>query len=99
MNTPATRFAYATRLNGFCLVDELRPFRSPWHAHRKVQLLAATSGTLRLEADGGQWVVSPQRAALLDSGVEHRAGSCAGWVARTRAKAMLPQQQLQCKSW
>ncbi len=62
----------ATRLNGFCLVDELRPFRSPWHAHRKVQLLAATSGTMRLEADGGQWVVSPQRAALLGSGVEHR---------------------------
>ncbi|HTJ40688.1 MAG TPA: helix-turn-helix transcriptional regulator [Kofleriaceae bacterium] len=56
----------------FVLDDELRPFRSGWHAHGRHQILYAARGALRLEIEGAQWLVPPQRAAWLAAGVAHR---------------------------
>jgi AraC-like DNA-binding protein/mannose-6-phosphate isomerase-like protein (cupin superfamily) len=59
----------------FCLSDEAPPFASGWHAHRKHQLLYASAGTLRLEVEDRQWLLPPQRAAFIRSGVAHRVRS------------------------
>ncbi len=62
----------SVRLSGFCLVDAMPATNSPWHAHRKHQLLALTQGALKLETDGAQWLVTPHRAAFIRAGVSHR---------------------------
>ena len=67
----------------FVLEDELRPFRSAWHAHRRHQLLYSRRGALRLEAEGRQWLVPPQRAAWLCAGVSHRVSASAPVSLRT----------------
>ncbi|OJT22056.1 AraC family transcriptional regulator [Archangium sp. Cb G35] len=56
----------------FCLSDELSPFTSAWHAHRKHQLLYSAQGALHLEVEQAQWLLPPQRAAWLRSGTRHR---------------------------
>ena len=45
----------------------------PRHSHRKAQLLFADSGMITLEADAGLWVVPPQGAVWIPSGLVHRA--------------------------
>jgi AraC-like DNA-binding protein/mannose-6-phosphate isomerase-like protein (cupin superfamily) len=56
----------------FGLADELEPFVSRWHAHRKHQLLYSASGALHLEVEGAQWLLPPQRAAWIPSAMRHR---------------------------
>lgn len=56
----------------FCLADELSPFTSAWHVHRKHQLLYSARGALLLEVDRAQWLLPPQRAAWLRAGTRHR---------------------------
>lgn len=56
----------------FGLADELAPFDGEWHAHRLHQLLYAAEGTLRLETEGAQWLLPPQRAAWIAAGTSHR---------------------------
>lgn len=56
----------------FCLTDELTPFTSSWHTHRRHQLLYAARGALHLEVAHAQWLLPPQRAAWLAGGTRHR---------------------------
>ncbi|MFN7132675.1 MAG: AraC family ligand binding domain-containing protein [Myxococcales bacterium] len=59
------------RADAFGLAEELAPFASEPHAHRKHQLLYASEGSLRLRTDEREWLLPPQRAALLPAGVPH----------------------------
>lgn len=38
----------------FCLADELSPFTTPWHVHRRHQLLYSAHGALRLEVESAR---------------------------------------------
>lgn len=60
------------RLSAFALADVLVRSDSGFHAHDKHQLLYAAEGALRLETDGGLWLVPPERAAFVQAGLRHR---------------------------
>ncbi|MCY1077947.1 AraC family transcriptional regulator [Archangium lansingense] len=62
----------AVEAPAFCLADELLPFTSAWHSHRKHQLLYSSQGVIHLEVEREQWLLPPQRAAWLRSGTRHR---------------------------
>jgi AraC-like DNA-binding protein len=62
----------AVPASAFCLTDELTPFASGWHTHRRHQLLYAARGALHLEVAHAQWLLPPQRAAWLAGGIRHR---------------------------
>lgn len=62
----------AARAPAFGLLDELRPFRSEWHQHRRHQILYAVRGLLHLEVAGDSWMLPPHRAAFLAAGTPHR---------------------------
>src|SRR5262249_23991830 len=62
----------AVPLSAFGLEDDCGPLVSERHAHEKHQLLYAAAGTLKLEAEDGQWLLPPQRAAWIRAGVSHR---------------------------
>lgn len=64
-----------SRAPSFVLEDELPPFSSGWHTHRRHQILYSQRGSLRLQVGGAQWLVPPQRAAWLAAGVPHRVWS------------------------
>lgn len=61
----------AVDLGGFGLADEHAPGLTPEHAHAKHQLLYAERGSLELVAEGGRWLLPPQRAAWIGAGVAH----------------------------
>jgi AraC-like DNA-binding protein len=63
---------HRARAASFVLEDELPPFRSEWHRHRRHQILYSRRGALRLQVGGKQWLVPPQRAAWLAAGVSHQ---------------------------
>src|SRR5689334_1024734 len=67
----------------FGLADQLRPFRSEWHQHRRHQLLYAASGAMRLEAADGQWLLPPQRAAWIPRRLRHRVSASGPIALRT----------------
>ncbi len=46
-------------------------FRIEAHAHRKAQLVYASSGVMTVRTEHGTWVVPPQRAVWVPGGVEH----------------------------
>lgn len=46
-------------------------FVLPSHAHKRGQLLYASSGVLSVSTDEGSWVVPPQRALWIPAGVMH----------------------------
>lgn len=60
------------RAASFVLDDELLPFTSEWHKHKRHQVLYSRRGALRLQVGGVQWLVPPQRAAWLAAGTPHR---------------------------
>jgi AraC-like DNA-binding protein/mannose-6-phosphate isomerase-like protein (cupin superfamily) len=60
------------RAASFVLDDELAPFASEWHRHKRHQVLYSRRGALRLQVGGVQWLVPPQRAAWLAAGTPHR---------------------------
>lgn len=62
----------ATPAEAFCLTDELEPFASGWHSHRRHQLLYSARGALHLEVADAQWLLPPQRAAWIAGGTRHR---------------------------
>ena len=62
----------AVSLLAFGLSDDRTPFDTGWHAHRHHQLLYAVRGTLELQSLGLRWLLPPQRAAWIASGVQHR---------------------------
>jgi len=59
-------------LAAFAYLDSDQNIRYDWHAHQRHQLIYAFSGTLRLEAENGIYLLPPQRAAWISAGVSHR---------------------------
>lgn len=59
-------------LESFAFLDQADNIRYDWHAHTRNQLLYAFSGTLRLEAENGLYLLPPQRAVWIPAGVLHR---------------------------
>ena len=55
----------------FRLRDNETPIEVPLHNHRRAQLLFAEKGIMQVHTDAGIWVVPPQRAVWLPSGVDH----------------------------
>lgn len=62
----------ASPLAAFAYLDSDRNIRYDWHAHQRHQLIYAFSGTLRLEAANGIYLLPPQRAAWIPAGISHR---------------------------
>jgi AraC-like ligand binding domain len=46
-------------------------FETGFHSHRKAQFVMAVSGVMTCEAEGGIWIVPPQTAIWMPSGIEH----------------------------
>jgi AraC-like DNA-binding protein len=42
-----------------------------WHRHKRAQLIFASSGVMVVKTHEGTWVIPPQRAVWVPSGVEH----------------------------
>lgn len=62
------------------LADEYAAgFTDPFHSHERAQLLYASSGIMSVEATSATFVVPPQRALWIPSGVVHQV-SCRGAV-------------------
>jgi len=59
-------------LESFAFLDQADNIRYDWHAHKRHQLLYAFSGTLRLEAENGLYLLPPQRAVWIPARVLHR---------------------------
>lgn len=59
-------------LESFAFFDQADNIRYDWHSHSRHQLLYAFSGTLRVEAENGIFLLPPQRAVWLPAGVLHR---------------------------
>jgi len=60
----------------FGLAEEIPPgIHGRWHQHARHQLLYAASGALHLETARGRWLLPPQRAAVIGTGVNHRVHS------------------------
>jgi AraC-like DNA-binding protein/quercetin dioxygenase-like cupin family protein len=47
-----------------------------FHSHECCQLIYAIQGVMRIEAEGGIWVVPPTRGVWLKEGVSHRVTMC-----------------------
>jgi AraC-like DNA-binding protein len=62
----------ASPLTAFAYLDSDQNIRYDWHAHQRHQLIYAFSGTLRLEAENGFYLLPPQRAAWIPAGISHR---------------------------
>lgn len=54
-------------------------FRDPEHSHERIQLLYASSGVMSVVTDTTSYVIPPQRAVWIPSGVPHEV-SCRGPV-------------------
>jgi AraC-like DNA-binding protein len=63
---------HTSSLEAFAYLDSDQNIRYDWHAHTLHQLMYAFSGTLRLEAENGIYLLPPQRAAWIPAGVKHR---------------------------
>jgi AraC-like DNA-binding protein len=62
----------ASPLESFAYLDSADGITYDWHSHSRHQLLYAFSGTLRVEADSGLYLLPPQRAMWIPAGVMHR---------------------------
>lgn len=62
----------AASADAFAYLDRADKVTYDWHAHSRHQLLYAFSGTLRLEAESGLFLLPPQRAAWIPARVAHR---------------------------
>ena len=56
----------------FVLSDWHDRVKVPWHAHRRAQLLHVSAGVMTVLTRHARYIVPPQRAVLIASGVEHR---------------------------
>jgi AraC-like DNA-binding protein len=72
-----------TRQDVFVLAERYDSGPGHWHRHRRAQLIHAGGGVLTVHSEGGQWVVPPQRAVWIPSGVLHRVSSLKGFWLRT----------------
>jgi AraC-like DNA-binding protein len=65
----------AARRSAFVLYDRHEAGILPWHSHRRLQLLHVSEGVLTVQTEDAAWVVPPERAVWVPSGVLHRAQS------------------------
>jgi AraC-like DNA-binding protein len=77
--------------------DYAAHFVLPRHAHRRGQLLYATTGVVTVITDGGSWVVPPRRALWIPAEVAHEvrmsgAVSTRSAYVRSEAAGALPTQ-------
>jgi len=56
----------------FALHERERHLAYGWHAHSRHQLIYSLSGRVILESQGARWLLPPQRAAWIPSGLRHR---------------------------
>ena len=56
----------------FVLSDRHARADVPWHRHRRVQLLHVSAGVLTVRTRTARFVLPPQRAVWIGSGIEHR---------------------------
>jgi AraC-like DNA-binding protein len=57
------------------LEDHQQPSEGHWHSHRRAQLVHAAEGVLTVQSQAGRWVVPPQRAVWVPSGMLHAVSS------------------------
>jgi AraC-like DNA-binding protein/mannose-6-phosphate isomerase-like protein (cupin superfamily) len=57
------------------LEETCEPTQGNVHAHRRAQLVHAAEGVITVRADGGIWVVPPQRAVWVPAGTRHAVSS------------------------
>jgi len=62
----------ASPLAAFAYLDTADGITYDWHSHTRHQLLYAFSGTLRVEAGSGFYLLPPLRAVWIPAGVMHR---------------------------
>lgn len=56
---------------------------TPWHRHKRAQLVFATSGVMVVRTRQGAWVIPPQRAVWVPAGMEHETQSIGQVAMRT----------------
>ncbi len=61
----------SSSLEAFAYLDTSDKVVYDWHSHSRHQLLYAFSGTLRVEVEGGVYLLPPQRAVWIPAGVNH----------------------------
>ena len=64
-------------------VDHPTDGKTPWHSHRRSQLLYAAEGVMTVATRQETWIVPPQRAAWMPAGIEHRLAFSGGIRFRT----------------
>ncbi len=64
-----------SRARSFGLADEAEAVLTPWHTHRKHQVLYAERGSMRLWMGEAVWMVPPGRAAWIPARTRHRVGA------------------------
>lgn len=65
----------------FVLADRHDGVKVPWHVHRRVQFVHVSAGVLTVMTRHARFVIPPQRAVWIASGVEHRiAGRAPFWL-------------------
>ncbi len=73
----------AVPVSAFGLADDLEPFHSDWHQHRRHQILYASGGVIELRVGDRRWLLPPQKAAWITADVLHTASSRTGALLRT----------------
>ncbi len=62
----------ATERPVFVLADRHKRIRTPWHSHRRIQLIHVSEGVLTVSTRRSRFVIPPQRAVWVGAGIEHR---------------------------
>ena len=75
--------------------DRIGNFSIPTHSHLRAQLIYATDGVMQISTANSTWIVPPQQAVWVPSGVEHSATNTRSIALRTlyihpQAAAKLP---------
>ncbi|MFY0566991.1 cupin domain-containing protein [Archangium lansingense] len=70
----------------------------PEHMHRWNQMVYAISGVLTVAEEGRSFVISPEQAVWLPTGLRHRVGSLLG-AERTLARRFEAEVGMSLRSW
>jgi AraC-like DNA-binding protein len=67
---------------------------TPWHNHERAQLVYAASGVMVVKTHASTWVIPPQRAVWVPSGIEHETRTIGEVAMRTIYVAPRTAKQL-----
>lgn len=73
----------ATTAHAFVMEESFGPGQGAWHRHRRAQLIHAERGVIHVHTTQGHWVVPPQRAVWMPTGLMHSVGSSWGYRLQT----------------